>query len=182
MKEKVMMYLSYIWYVLKHKWFVMIECFKMGLYFRGIIHDLSKFYPVEFIAYSKHFCGNINKGRDKTGNYNPFENSSEEFKRAWLHHAHHNDHHWQYWFLETCNEEIVYPMNEDCIKEMLCDWVGAGKAQNNIMPIKDWYLVNMWNMKFHPETRGYIEDFLGITEEYPLLKEFQSLSGKTSND
>lgn len=31
-----------------HKYWVRYYCFKAGLYWQGIIHDLSKFSPVEF--------------------------------------------------------------------------------------------------------------------------------------
>lgn len=34
--------------IIFHKYYVGIECFKMGLFWQGIIHDLSKFSKVEF--------------------------------------------------------------------------------------------------------------------------------------
>jgi len=55
-----MKYLKYLKYILKHKWYVMIECFKNGLIWRGLMHDLSKFLPSEFIPYANFFYGNNN--------------------------------------------------------------------------------------------------------------------------
>lgn len=36
--------------IVKHKWYVMKFCFKCGLYWRGLVHDLSKFSFAEFSA------------------------------------------------------------------------------------------------------------------------------------
>ena len=34
--------------ITKHKWLVLGGCFRVGLYWQGITHDLSKYSPVEF--------------------------------------------------------------------------------------------------------------------------------------
>ena len=51
------MYWKYLKAVLKHKWFVFIECRKLGIPWLGVIHDLSKFLPSEFIPYARYFYG-----------------------------------------------------------------------------------------------------------------------------
>ena len=38
-----------------HKWLVMQHCFKVGLYRQGLLHDLSKYSPVEFLAGVKYY-------------------------------------------------------------------------------------------------------------------------------
>ena len=40
-----------------HKTKVMKLCFKLGLYKRGLLHDLSKYSPVEFFAGVKYYQG-----------------------------------------------------------------------------------------------------------------------------
>lgn len=50
--KKVFRYLKYI---LRHKYFVMVECFKRDLYWQGITHDLSKFSLQEFVPYMNSF-------------------------------------------------------------------------------------------------------------------------------
>ena len=36
--------------ITKHRTLVMIHCFKVGLYWRGLTHDLSKYSPTEFLV------------------------------------------------------------------------------------------------------------------------------------
>ena len=77
-----MKYLKYLKIICIHKWYVFIECCKEGIIWQGIIHDLSKFSPQEFIPSAKYYNGD---GNDK------------EYQEAWLHHKGHNKHHWEYW-------------------------------------------------------------------------------------
>ena len=41
-----------------HKWLVMKNCFRVGLYRQGICHDLSKYSPSEFWTGVKYYQGN----------------------------------------------------------------------------------------------------------------------------
>ena len=41
-----------------HKFLVMQGCFKVGLYYQGIMHDLSKYMPSEFLVGAKYYQGN----------------------------------------------------------------------------------------------------------------------------
>lgn len=93
-----MKHLKYLCYVLRHKWFVLIECCKLGISWRGIVHDLSKFTPTEWFPYVEKFYGDRPSPRDATGAYDPLSVGGL-FDRAWLHHQHYNDHHWQWWIL-----------------------------------------------------------------------------------
>lgn len=38
-------HLAYLWYVLRHKYFVFVECCRLGVPWRGLVHDLSKLSP-----------------------------------------------------------------------------------------------------------------------------------------
>ena len=49
--------LSHIRYLMEHKWFVLLECWKRGLIWRGLIHDLSKLRPSEVFGYASYFGG-----------------------------------------------------------------------------------------------------------------------------
>lgn len=58
-------------------------------------------------------------------------------------------------------------MSENSVKEMICDWVGAGRAQGFHSPNNDhyyetriWYLKNKFKMNLHPSTRQYIENII----------------------
>lgn len=162
-------YIQYLSYVTRHKWYVALECFHEGLYFRGIVHDMSKFLLSEFKPYANHFYNNsTKKGRDDTGYYKPTDTGDIDFDFAWLLHQKRNKHHWQWWILPKDEGGLkVLPMTEDSIKEMICDWVGAGKAQGFFSPKHDkyletrqWYNKNKSKMNLHPDTRQYIEDVI----------------------
>ena len=38
-----------------HKWLVCQGCFKVGLYKQGLLHDLSKYSPTEFLVGCKFY-------------------------------------------------------------------------------------------------------------------------------
>jgi len=166
--------IKYLKYVLVHKYYVAIECFKEGLIWRGLAHDMSKLKPDEFIPYANFFYGNkeddIKKGRNKTGYYKPTDTGDRAFDFAWLLHQKRNRHHWQWWILpEDDGGAKILEMEEKYLKEMICDWVGAGKAQGHFSPKEDkyletrnWYVANNSKMQLHENTRKYIEDKLNI--------------------
>lgn len=153
-------YFKYLKYVIRHKWFVLLECFRVGIPWRGIIHDLSKFLPSEFFPYANHFYGEashhkdgshapreIKTGRDETGYYKPTDTGDLKFDFAWLLHQKRNRHHWQWWILpEDQGGMKVLAMPEKVILEMLCDWRGAGRAQHNKTGVKEWYVANREKM------------------------------------
>lgn len=163
-----MKYIKYLKYLLRHKWYVMIECFKACLIWRGIMHDLSKFLPSEFIPYANYFYGkgnNIKRGRNETGYYKPTDTGDLNFDWAWLLHQKRNKHHWQYWILPTDEEGIkIFEIEEPYLTEMICDWLGAGKAQGKFSPKEDkffetrkWYQQNGNKMQLNIQTRREIE-------------------------
>ena len=165
-----MIYLKYLWYVLRHKWFVMLECFKYGLIWQGITHDMSKFLPDEFFPYANHFYGKskkgIKEGRDKTGYYKPYNTGDKAFDSAWFLHQKRNKHHWQWWLMPADNVGvIVLVIPKVYMLEMICDWKGAGKAQGTPDTIA-WYKTNGHKMQLNSKTRKEIEDILGINNNY----------------
>jgi len=53
-----------------HKIWVMRYCFKIGLYWQGLTHDLSKYSPTEFLVGMKYYQGDRspnNAEREDTG-------------------------------------------------------------------------------------------------------------------
>lgn len=44
--------------ITKHKLMVMHYCFRIGLYKQGLLHDLSKYTPSEFLVGCKYYQGN----------------------------------------------------------------------------------------------------------------------------
>ena len=85
--------LKKIWIHLKtiliHKHYVFYYARKCGIPWRGFIHDMSKFSPIEFwtnVRYAKPGISPIEVQKKEVG-----------FSKAWLHHKGHNPHHYEYW-------------------------------------------------------------------------------------
>lgn len=154
---------QYLNYLAKHKWYVFCECAKRGIVWRGLVHDWSKFLPSEFLPYYRHFYGQQDRGRDETGYYKPAETGDYDFELAWLLHVSRNKHHWQFWIL-PCDEDgtgaptdtKIYEMPEKYRKEMLADWIGAGKAQG-ATGVEFWWERNRSKLLLGPATRDWLE-------------------------
>jgi Family of unknown function (DUF5662) len=154
-------YFTYFAYVVKHKWYVFIECAKIGLFWRGLVHDLSKFNPCEFFPYARMFYGTMKLKRDETGYYDPYSSGNEEFSNAWIHHLHSNKHHWQYFALVKEDASVVlFEMPKKYIIEMICDWSGASKAQKNNHTAIEWYRVHKGKILLHENSRKFLENKL----------------------
>ncbi len=165
-----MKFFKYLSYVLRHKWYVMLECFKIGLYWQGITHDLSKFLPREWFPYMNHFYGGgntIDRGRTATGYYKPTDTGDPAFDMGWLSHTKLNKHHWQYWCTPEDGGGLkVYEMPLEYLREMLCDWKGAGRAQGKPDTLA-WYKENRDKMSVGPGARNWLDMMTG----YVLDKE-----------
>ncbi len=155
-----MKHLKYLSYVVRHKWFVFVECCKLGIPWRGLTHDLSKFLPSEWFPYVEHFYGSgtgIKTGRDSTGYYKAGASGKDAFDFAWLLHQKRNRHHWQWWMLPMDqDEDRTFEMPIKYRLEMLADWRGAGRAQGN-PDVAGWYAKNGQKMTLGPKTREWIE-------------------------
>jgi hypothetical protein len=117
------MYLKYLSYVLRHKWFVFLACCKLGVPWLGVLHDLSKFRPDEFVPYARYFYG------PKPESGYGIEQVKSWFDRAWLLHIHRNRHHPQFWVLRNDTDGVsLLEMPEKYVREMVADWIGAGMA------------------------------------------------------
>ena len=159
---------KYLTYVLKHKWFVFAECCKFGIPWRGLVHDLSKLRPSEWIPYVNYFYGDFPETLtvyEKIYHWKMKNKAviESEFDIAWLKHQKRNKHHWQYWILREDNGETkVIKMPLKYVKEMLADWIGAGIAITGKREVKTWYLKNKEKMILHKETREWIERLLEV--------------------
>ena len=159
--------IKYFWHVLRHKYFVLLEARRLGIPFLGIIHDMSKFRPSEFLPYARYFHGSY-PDFDDVKNIVPYdiltkEDVGHQFDYAWLHHQKCNKHHWQYWVLwQDSDEDKILPMPEKYVREMLADWRGAGRAYGN-PDTKAWYIAHRAKMLLHPATRHFVENELDVT-------------------
>lgn len=149
--------------VLTHKKYVGKYCFMCGLYYQGIVHDLSKFSPTEFIESIKYY----------NGTRSPIDVCKEtnEYSLAWFHHRGRNKHHWEYWYdrFEQGGHACKIPWKY--VLEMVCDFLGAGVAYNGGIDNFDfdreyqWWQNKRKVAKLHPDTLkalDYIFDLMHI--------------------
>ena len=149
-------YILYFKYVVRHKWYVFLECLVLGIPLRGLLHDLSKFRPSEFIPYARHFYGK---------NYD-----MKDMEIAWLHHVHRNKHHPEYWVSTEIGSGKQMPnmMPDKYIREMVADWKGCGHAKGKGSPkddpykeTREWYSKSAKLFALSPYTRLRVEQLIG---------------------
>ena len=107
----------------KHRFLVMVHCFKMGLYLQGLTHDLSKYSPWEFIPGCKYYRGYMSP--------NNAEREDLGFSTAWLHHKGRNRHPFEYWTDLSLEQPGIYApvrMPRRYVAEMVADRVAASKV------------------------------------------------------
>jgi len=160
-------YFKYLNYLIRHKYYVMLKCFQRKLYFQGIFHDLSKFFPDEFLSYTEFFYGKDSKQKSRESRYQNINDAPRYFQRAWQKHLMRNKHHWQNWInIQDEGTMAVLEMPKKFAEEMVCDWIGAGRAQgyyNKNIPkeeVKKWYIKNNNKLILHPNTRIIIENII----------------------
>lgn len=155
---------KYLGYVVRHKWFVFVACCRLGIPWQGLVHDLSKFLPSEWLPYANFFYGPKPSPRDSTGYYKPTDTGDKEFDFAWLLHQKRNRHHWQWWCLPEDDGGVkILEMPETYVREMVADWRGAGRAQGKPDTCA-WYEKNKGKMKLHVNTRMRVEKLLGVNQ------------------
>lgn len=139
--------------VFRHRFAVCRCCWISGLYWQGMVHDLSKFSPTEFIESVRFYTGvrsPVDTARDVTG-----------YSAAWLHHKGRNRHHYEYWLDGLDHKGTPVKMPFRYALEMVCDYIAAGKTYTG----KDWTRETpliYWNKKkltanIHPDTAAFLD-------------------------
>lgn len=109
--------------ITKHKMLVMEECFKVGLYKQGLLHDLSKYGWTEFSRGCRYYQG--------TRSPNDAEREDKGMSIAWLHHKGRNKHHYEYWIDYGLTEDgpclAGMRMPDEYVVEMFLDRIAASK-------------------------------------------------------
>ena len=106
----------------RHRRLVRHYCFKLGLVWQGLTHDLSKYSPTEFWRGVKYYQG--------WRSPNDQERLENGVSLAWLHHKGRNRHHFEYW-IDYCRREdgTIYiggcKMPKKYVAEMFCDRIAA---------------------------------------------------------
>lgn len=142
-----------------HKLRVMKYCFRVGLYRQGLLHDMSKYSPVEFWAGVKYFQGDHSP--------NEAERLDRGYSAAWLHHKGRNKHHLEYWI--DYAPELGFQMGGmempvRYVVEMFCDRVAASqiyeKKKYTDASAWEYYVKGKDRTIIHPKTRALLEKLL----------------------
>lgn len=143
--------------ILKHKYWVFYYCCKAGIPWRGIKHDMSKFSPTEFWESVRYY----------QGNRSPIDACKEDkgVSKAWMHHKGRNSHHYEYWIdnFDNGGKALIMPFED--VLEMLCDYLGAGRAymgkQFSYRAEYHWWVEKQKKpLKMHPVVEWFITTVL----------------------
>ena len=156
-----------------HKWLVLCGCFRVGLYWQGITHDLSKYTPTEFKIGARYFQG--------TRSPNAAEREEKGYSEAWMHHKGRNRHHYEYWTdlsYQTRRYESV-EMPRKYFVEMIMDRRAACKVYEGERYRDDSALIyfdkSREKLLMHPETRRQLSHVLTMLAESGEKETFRYL-------
>jgi len=146
-----------------HRLLVMAGCFRVGLYWQGLVHDLSKYSPTEFWTGAKYYQGNRSP--------NTAEREDKGFSEAWMHHKGRNRHHFEYWTdmnrQTRCYESV--PMPRKYLVEQVMDrraacMVYQGKNYTAGSALA-YFEKSRERELMHPKTRRELELLLTMLKE-----------------
>ncbi|MCR4892924.1 MAG: DUF5662 family protein [Lachnospiraceae bacterium] len=160
--------------ITEHKLLVMRGCFAVGLYWQGLLHDLSKYAPSEFVVGAIYYQGNRSP--------NNAEREDIGYSSAWLHHKGRNRHHYEYWIDYNSRadkaEDITVPVKMPLkyVVEMLMDRIAASKIYNkgnytDDLPFR-YFERSMDRIPMHRETKNFLYGLLRMLSVYGEEKTF----------
>ena len=149
--------------ITRHRWLVRGGCFRVGLIWQGLTHDLSKYSPTEFSVGAKYFQGNRSP--------NTAEREEKGYSESWMHHKGRNKHHYEYWSdlnRQTRRYEYV-PMPRKYLVEMVMDRRAAClvyQGKNYTPGAELTYLENSIEKNLlNPQTRRELEFLLTMLRD-----------------
>ncbi|SFP90754.1 hypothetical protein SAMN02910358_00021 [Lachnospiraceae bacterium XBB1006] len=154
-----------------HKWLVMTHCFRLGLIRQGLLHDLSKYNPVELFPGCKYY----------TPGKSPHFKARQELglSEAWLHHKGRNKHHFEYWIDYEQKSKGLAGMKMPLryVVEMFVDRMCAcknyyGEAYTCRSPW-EYYERNKKYYLMHPDTQALLEELLLMLRDEGEEKTFR---------
>lgn len=154
--------------VTEHKLLVMKHCFAIGLYYQGIMHDMSKYSLAEFVPGCRYY-------QNGTRSPNNGERENKGYSYAWMHHKGRNRHHFEFWTDYSLKPVQGEPpmqavqMPRKYVAEMLMDRIAASKIYlkekyNRHEPLK-YYQRGRGHRLMHPQTARELERMLRILDK-----------------
>lgn len=154
----------------RHRREVIKNCFKAGILRQGLLHDLSKYSPEEFLKGIKYYQG--------TRSPHEGEREAYGFSYGWMHHKGRNKHHFEYWTDYDPVTRVMSPVKMPLkyVKEMFCDRVAASKIymkeNYNDGSALEYFLRAKGKRIIHPETSDLIEKLLIMLRDKGERKTF----------
>ena len=167
--------------ITRHRWLVRGGCFRIGLYWQGLVHDLSKYSPTEFRIGAKYYQG--------VRSPNAAERDEKGYSEAWMHHKGRNRHHYEYWtdMNKVSRNYEAIPMPRKYLAEMVMDRRAACMVYEgeNYHPSSalEYFLKSRERLLMNPQTMRELEYILtmlrdeGEEKTFKYLKE-EVLAGK----
>ena len=147
-----------------HRRLVRQGCFRMGLYWQGLTHDLSKYAPVEFLTGVRYYQG--------TRSPNSYERELYGYSAAWMHHKGRNRHHFEYWTDYSMDGSGIsgVEMPKKYVAEMFCDRLAASKVYRgqDFQPGDPYQFFQYGKKKrllMHPATSELLETILIVLRD-----------------
>ena len=159
--------------ITRHRLIVMAGCFRVGLYWQGLTHDLSKYSPTEFLQGARYFQG--------VRSPNAAEREVKGYSEAWMHHKGRNRHHYEYW-TDMNMERRVYesvPMPRKYLVEQIMDRRAAcivyqGKDYTPASPL-NYFLKSRERSLMHPQNQQELEYILTMLRDQGEKETFRYL-------
>lgn len=156
--------------ITRHRHRVIKLCAKAGILRRGLVHDLSKYSPTEFIEGARFYLGDRSPTEAERREYG--------YSKAWLHHKGRNRHHFEYWTDYNPKTRKIEPVEMPLIylKEMFCDRIAAGQiylgekyTDNNPL---EYFLNGNARLFMHPNTAKTLEEWFRMLQKEGAKKTF----------
>ena len=159
--------------ITRHRFIVMAGCFRVGLYWQGLTHDLSKYSPTEFLQGARYYQG--------VRSPNAAEREVKGYSEAWMHHKGRNRHHYEYW-TDMNMERRVYesvPMPRKYLVEQVMDRRAAcivyqGKDYTPASPL-NYFLKSRERSLMHPQNQRELEHILTMLRDQGEKETFRYL-------
>ena len=139
--------------IITHKWWAFYYACKLGIPFRGFMHDWSKFSPIEFFESVKYYQGSSSPI--------PACKEANGYSLAWQHHKGHNPHHYEYWIDNIDNGGTPIKMPYKYVLEMIADYLAAGKTyQKENFTFKseyEWWKSQRQLRNMHEDTKMFLD-------------------------
>ena len=136
--------------ITRHRHEVIKNCFRAGIGPQGLLHDLSKYMPSEFMAGVEYYQG--------TRSPNEAEREAIGHSNAWMHHKGRNKHHYEYWTDYNPETKLMsgVKMPPRYFVEMVCDRIAASKVYHgdeytDSAPL-EYFMRGKGKLVMHPET------------------------------